>query len=71
MDDSQSDKTEKKRATPRYIAMIGAIGTVLAIINMSVGNEAQSQPVLFLEYTALGLGLFALVGGLIIMMAQK
>jgi hypothetical protein len=71
MSDNQSGKTEKKRSTPSYIAMIGAIATSLAIINMSVGSEAQSQPVLILEYAALALGLFALVGGLIMMTMQK
>jgi hypothetical protein len=71
MSDNQSSKTEKKRSTPGYISMIGAIGTALAIFNMSVGSEAQSRPVLILEYAALALGLFALVGGLIMMMTQK
>jgi hypothetical protein len=43
MSDNQSGKTEKKRSTPGYIAMLGAIATALAIINMSVrpGGEAQ------------------------------
>jgi hypothetical protein len=71
MSDNQSGKTEKKRSTASYIAMIGAIGTGLAITNMmSNGSEAQSQPVLILEYAALALGLFALVGGLIMMMQK-
>ena len=60
-----------KRSNPRYISMIGAIATVLAIINLSVGSEAPSQPVLILEYAALALGLVALVGGLVMMMNQK
>jgi hypothetical protein len=71
MNDRQSSKTNKKRSTPGYLAMLGAIGTALAIVNMSVGTEAQSQPVLILEYTALALGLIALVGGLIMMMTHK
>jgi hypothetical protein len=72
MSDNQSAKTEKKRSTPRYIATVGAIATVLAIFNlMSNGSEAQSQPVVVLEYVALTLGLFALVGGLTMMMTQK
>jgi hypothetical protein len=71
MSDNRSGKTEKKRSTPGYIAMIGAIGTGLAITNMmSSGSEAQSQPVLILEYAALALGLVALVGGLIMMMQK-
>lgn len=60
-----------QRSTPGYIATIGAIGTTLAIINMLAGSEAQSQPVLILEYVALALGLFALAGGLFMMMTQK
>jgi hypothetical protein len=60
-----------KRSNPRYISMIGAIATGLAIINLSVGSEAPSQPVLILEHTALALGLVALVGGLVMMMNQK
>ena len=71
MSNNQSGKTEKKWSTPGYISMIGAIGTALAIINMLVGSEARSQPVLILEYAALALGLFALVGGLIMMKTQK
>jgi hypothetical protein len=71
MTDGQTGKTEKKRSTPGYIATVGAGATALAIINMSVGKEAQSQPVLILQYAALALGLFALVGGLIMMMTQK
>jgi hypothetical protein len=70
MSDNQGGKAEKKRSTPGYIATVGAIGTALAIINMSLGIEAQSQPVLVLEYIALALGVFALAGGLI-MMTQK
>ena len=68
---SDNRQNEKKRSAPRY-AMLGGIGTALAIVNiMSNGGEAQSQPVLILEYTALALGLIALVGGLIMMMANK
>jgi hypothetical protein len=72
MSDNQSGKTEKKRSTPRYIATVGAVATMLGVFNlMSNGSEAQSQPVLVLEYVALTLGLFALVGGLTMMMTQK
>jgi hypothetical protein len=70
MSDNLSSETEKKRSTPRYIAVLGVVGTVLAIVNMS-GREAQSQPVLILEYAALALGLIALGGGLIVMMTRK
>jgi hypothetical protein len=71
MTDGQTGKTAKKRSTPGYIATIGAGATALAIINMSVGSEAPAQPILILQYAALALGLFALVGGLIMMMTQK
>jgi hypothetical protein len=71
MGDDQSGKPGKKPSTPRRIALLGAVATVLAIINMSTGSEAPAQAVAILQYVALGLGLFALVGGLIMMMAQK
>jgi len=72
MSGSQDGNTKRTRSTPGYIATIGAIGTALAIVNiMSNGSEAQSQPVLILEYAALALGVFALVGGLIMKLAQN
>ena len=72
MTDNQTGKAEKKRSTPGYIATVGAGATALAIVNLlSNGNEAQAQPVLILQYAGLALGLFALVGGLIMMMTQK
>lgn len=52
------------------IALLGAGATALAVINMSTDSEAQSLPVLILEYVALAGGLVALVGGLIMMMVQ-
>ncbi len=71
MSDEQSVKTEKKQSNSRRIAAIGAIATVLAIINMSTGSEAPSQPVLLLQYAALAGGLVALAGGLIMMIMRK
>ena len=73
MTENQSGKTQKQRSTPGYIATMGAGASALAVINLSVGNgnEAPSQPALILEYAALALGLFALVGGLIMMMTQR
>jgi hypothetical protein len=71
MSDNQSGKTEKKQSNPRKIALLGAMATVLAVINMSVGSEAQPLPVVILQDVALALGLLALVGGLIMMMMQK
>lgn len=73
MRDNQSGKTEKKQSNiGRRIALIGGGAIVLAIMNiMSGGSEAQSQPILILEYAALTGGLFALIGGLIMMLTQK
>jgi hypothetical protein len=71
MSDDQSGKKANRQSTPRKIALLGAVATVLAIINMSTGSEAPAQAVAILQYVALGLGLLALVGGLIMMMAQK
>jgi hypothetical protein len=70
MSGDQSGKTEKK-SPARRIALLGAMATVLAVINMSVGSEAQPLPVVILQDVALALGLLALVGGLIMMMMQK
>jgi hypothetical protein len=70
MTDNQTSVSEKKRPG-RRIALIGAGATVLAIINMWGDSEAQSLPVLILEYAALALGLLALVGGLIMMATQR
>jgi hypothetical protein len=68
MSDNQSDKINKKRGTARYIALLGAGATALAIFNiMTNGAEAPSQAVTILQYAALAGGLFALVGGLLMM----
>jgi hypothetical protein len=67
MSTKQSGKPAKT-SNPRKIALIGAFGTALGVINiMSNGAEAPSQGVMILQYGALGLGLLALVGGLIMM----
>ncbi|HLL27485.1 MAG TPA: hypothetical protein VKT73_07515 [Xanthobacteraceae bacterium] len=65
MSDNQSGKFDKKRFYSK-IMLLGAGATVLALINLSTGSEAHSQPVLILEYLALALGLVAFIGGLII-----
>lgn len=65
MTDSQSKPANK--GSPGRIALIGAIGTVLAIINLATNSEAPSSMVGILQYLALGLGLLALFGGLIMM----
>ena len=73
MSDNQSDKANKKLGTARYIALLGAGATTLAVLNIMTNEaEAASPPVVILEYAALAGGLFALVGGLIMMvMAPK
>lgn len=66
MTDQQSGKS--KPAVARRIVLLGAIATALGVINMLTnGAEAQSSAVMILQYGALALGLFALVGGLIMM----
>jgi hypothetical protein len=63
MSDNQAGTPAKKRFTPRYTITWGAIATTLAIINLSVGGAAPSQPVLLLSYAFLALGLLGLAGG--------
>jgi hypothetical protein len=58
MSDNRSDKAK----TARYIAMMGGIGTAIAI-----GHIALIGSFPILEYAGLALGLFALVGGLVMM----
>jgi len=71
MTDHQGGKS--KQAVARKIVLLGAIATALGVINMMTnGSEAPSSAVMILQYAALALGLFALVGGLIMMaMAVK
>ena len=72
MSDNQSGKTEPKKANPGKIALIGAGATALAVFNMATnGSEAPSQAVMILQYAALAGGLFALVGGLIMMARRR
>lgn len=73
MSEKQSDKVLKKGPTARYIALLGAGATTLAVLNMVTnGAEAPSSVVMMLQYAALAGGLFALIGGLIMMaMAAK
>lgn len=66
MTDQQSGKS--KQAVARKIVLLGAIATALGLINMLTnGAEAPSSVVAILQYAALALGLFALVGGLTMM----
>ena len=72
MSDNQSSKGEPKKANPGKIALIGAGATALAVFNIATnGSEAPSQAVMIMQYAALAGGLFALVGGLIMMAATK
>jgi hypothetical protein len=68
--DNQTGISERRRPGHR-IAVIGAGATALAVFNMWSDSEAPSLPLLILEYGALALGLFALVGGLIMMATRK
>ena len=61
MSDDQSDKA--KKITARYTALMGGIGTAVAIVHIMWFG---SFPIL--EYAGLALGLFAFVGGLILML---
>ena len=62
MSDIQSDQS--KKITARYTAIMGGIGSAIAI-----GHIALIGSFPILEYAGVGLGLVAFVGGLI-MMAQ-
>lgn len=70
MSDDQAAKPASK-GSGRKIALLGAGATALAVINMSIASEAQSLPVLILEYVALAGGPLALVGALIMMMTNQ
>ena len=69
MRDIESSTSAQKRHGGR-ITLIGAAATALAVLNIAVDTEAQSTPVLILEYGALSLGLLALTGGLIMTLLQ-
>lgn len=66
MTDQQGGKS--KQAVARKIVLLGAIASGLGVINMMTnGAEAPSSVVAILQYGALALGLFALAGGLVMM----
>jgi hypothetical protein len=68
MSEDQSDKVNEKGPAARYIALLGAGATTLAVLNIVTnGAEALSPTVMMLQYAALAGGLFALVGGLTMM----
>jgi hypothetical protein len=60
MSDNQNDKA--KKITARYTAMMGGIGTAVAI-----GHIMWFGSFPILEYAGLALGLVAFVGGLFLM----
>jgi hypothetical protein len=70
---ADQDVTPKKtKSNSGNILKIGGIATALAIINLVTnGTEAQSLPVVILQYVALALGLFVLVGGIVLKMSRK
>jgi len=70
MSDIEGSKSPPKRQGGR-ITLLGAGATALAVLNISMGTEAPSTPVLILEYGALSLGLLALIGGLIMTLLQR
>ncbi len=61
MSDTQSDTA--KKITARYTTLMGGSGTAVAILHSVV---VGSFPIL--EYAGLALGLFAFIGGLILML---
>jgi hypothetical protein len=72
MTDKQNGKTEPKKANPGKIALMGAVATALAVFNLATnGGEAPRQALLILQYALLACGLFALGGGLIMMLSAK
>jgi hypothetical protein len=64
MSDSEADKARK--ATARLAVIMGAFGTVVAILHITLVGSF-----FILEYAGVAVGLFALVGGLIMMLTQK
>ncbi len=72
MSDNPSGKTRHKPSSSGKIALMGAGATALAVFNIATnGSETPSQAVMIMQYAALAGGLFALVGGLIMMAAAK
>jgi hypothetical protein len=68
MSDDQSDNIKNKQSNPGRIALFGAGATALAAVNMMTnGVEAPSQGVMILQYAGLAGGLFAMIGGLLMM----
>jgi hypothetical protein len=70
MNEGQRGAPAKKPSSGKII-LLGALATALAIFNLSSGGEAPSQAVLILEYIFLAGGLIALIGGVIMMAAQR
>jgi len=76
MPNDQSGKTEQRKLY-RSITILGAVGVVFGIINLLIRGElisegqSQSSFIMMLGYIALAVGLFALVGGLVMMASKK
>jgi hypothetical protein len=68
MNDLQSSEQKK---VYRFVILLGVIGTTFGIINLFIrgqlmaDGEAQSQFVMALSYVGLALGVFALIGGIV------
>jgi len=71
MSDDRGGKKQPTYSNTSKILLLGAAATVLALINMSAGSEAQSMPLRILEYIFLACGLIGLIGGHIVMMTQR
>ena len=67
---SDLQRSEQKKAY-RFAILLGVIGTTFGVINLFVRGQlmaegaAQSQFVMALSYAGLALGLFALIGGIV------
>ncbi len=76
MADQQAAKIDQRKSY-RYIVYLGAVGTVFGVVNLLLRaqmiSEGQSQSsfIMLLSYAALAAGLFALIGGLIMLLARK
>ncbi len=76
MADEQAGKIDQRK-TYRYVMLLGAIGTLFGIVNLLIRGQliaegqGQSSFIMLLSYAALAAGLFALIGGFIMLLARK
>ncbi len=74
--DQQGGKVDQRKSS-RYIMLLGAVGTVFGITNLLIRGQlisegqGQSSFIMLLSYAALAAGLFALIGGFIMLLARK